>query len=78
MKTYPVNSKILRQLWSTVEQTQTSTLLGLNDTDLVKQLLGQMDNQKDLNSEETNTLSAYIYSKILLIRDLAQARLVSC
>ncbi|MBH8553777.1 hypothetical protein I8751_15650 [Nostocaceae cyanobacterium CENA357] len=78
MKTHPVNSNILRQLWSTVEQTQTSTLLGLNDTDLVKQLLGQMEKQKDLNSEETNTLSAYIYSKILLIRDLAQARLVNC
>ncbi len=78
MKTHSVNSNILRQLWSTVEQTQTSTLLGLNDTDLVKQLLGQMNNQKDLNSEETNTLSAYISSKISLIRDLAQARLVNC
>ncbi|WGV23625.1 hypothetical protein [Halotia branconii] len=78
MKTYSINSKILRQLWSIVEETQTSTLLGLNDTDLVKQLLEQIEKQKALNPQETNTLSAYIHSKTLLIRDLAQARLVNC
>jgi len=69
-----INSKILRQFWSVVEQTQSSTLLGLNDTDLVKLLLGQIESKKTLNNEETNTLAAYIHSKTLLIRDLAQAR----
>jgi hypothetical protein len=74
MNVCPVNSKTLRQLWFVVEQTQTSTLLGLGDTDLVKQLLEQLD-KKALSSEETNTMRAYISSKTSLIRDLALARL---
>jgi hypothetical protein len=69
-----MNSKTLRQLWSVVEQTQSSTLLGLNDTDLVKQLLKQLDSNKLLSSEETHTVSAYIFSRTRLIRDLAIAR----
>jgi hypothetical protein len=67
-----INSTILRQFWSVVEQTQSSTLLGLNDTDLVKLLLRQIESKTTLNHEETNNLTAYIYSKTLLIRDLAQ------
>ncbi|WP_026100338.1 hypothetical protein [Fortiea contorta] len=72
MKLCPVNSKILRQLWSVVEQTQTSTLLGLDDADLVQQLLQQIDST--LSNEEVYTLSSYIFSRTNLIRDLAIAR----
>lgn len=74
MKVCPMNSKTLRQLWSVVEQTQSHTLLGLNDTDLVTQLLKQLDSQIFLTSEETHTMSAYIFSRTRLIRDLAIAR----
>ncbi|GBE95197.1 hypothetical protein NCWK1_4980 [Nostoc cycadae WK-1] len=74
MKMCLVNSKILRQLWAVVEQTQSSTLLGLSDKDLVKLLLGQIESNKVLDSEETLSLTDYIYSRTLLIRDLAQAR----
>jgi hypothetical protein len=70
-----VNSKILRQLWSVVEQTQTSTLVGLSDPDLVKQLLRQLDSKQALSSEEMNSVNAYLFSKTQLIRDLAFARL---
>jgi hypothetical protein len=70
-----VKSSTLRYLWSVIEQTQASTLLRLNDTDLVKLLLKQLDTKKPLSSEETNTLSAYLYSRTPLIRDLAIARL---
>lgn len=70
-----MNSSTLRYLWSVIEQTQTSTLLRLNDTDLVKQLLKQLDTKKALTSEESSTLSAYLYSKTPLIRDLAIGRL---
>ncbi|BAY96749.1 hypothetical protein NIES37_06860 [Tolypothrix tenuis PCC 7101] len=69
-----VNSKILRQLWSVIEQTQTSTLVGLSDTDLAKQLLGQVDSKTALSREEKNSLSDYIFSRTQLIRDLAFAR----
>ncbi|MBR8836098.1 MAG: hypothetical protein DSM106950_19250 [Stigonema ocellatum SAG 48.90 = DSM 106950] len=70
-----MNSSTLRYLWSVVEQTQANTLLKLNDTDLVKQLLKQLDAKIALTSEETSTISTYLYSRITLIRDLAQARL---
>ena len=70
-----MNSSTLRYLWSVIEQTQASTLLRLNDTDLVKQLLKQLDTKKPLSNEETSTLSAYLYSRTSLIRDLAIARL---
>ncbi|MCC5641034.1 hypothetical protein LC593_35445 [Nostoc sp. CHAB 5844] len=77
MKMCLVNSKILRQLWAVVEQTQSSTLLGLSDPDLVKLLLGQIESNKVLNYEETRSLTDYILTRTLLIRDLAQARLAS-
>jgi hypothetical protein len=69
-----VNSKILRQLWSVVEQTQTSTLVGLSDPDLVNQLLRQLDSIQALSSEEMNSVNTYLFSRTQLIRDLASAR----
>ncbi|GAB1540053.1 hypothetical protein NUACC21_27220 [Scytonema sp. NUACC21] len=70
-----MNSSTLRYLWSVIEETQISTLLRLDDTDLVKQLLKQLDAKKLLSSEETNSVSTYLYSRTTLIRDLALARL---
>ena len=64
----------LRQLWSVIEETQTGVILKLSDTELVKQLLAQLNKKQALSSEETNTLSAYLYSRTPLIRDLATAR----
>ncbi|WP_242040258.1 hypothetical protein [Anabaena subtropica] len=70
-----MNSQILRQIWSLVEQTQSSTLLKLSDTDLVKQLLMQLDSQQALSCEEINSVNSYLFSRTNLIRDLAIARL---
>ena len=70
-----INSKMLRKLWSVVEQTQTSTLVGLSDPDLVHQLLRQLDSQEVLSSEEINSLNTYLFSRTQLIRDLAIARM---
>ncbi|WP_190565836.1 hypothetical protein [Nostoc parmelioides] len=75
MKVCPVNSKTLRQIWSLVEQTQSSTLLRLSDTDLVKQLLKQINSQQALSIEEINSVNSYLSSRTNLIRDLATARL---
>ncbi|BAT55692.1 unknown protein [Nostoc sp. NIES-3756] len=74
MKICPVDSKTLRQLWSLVEQTQSTTLLRLSDSDLVKQLLTQLDSQQVLSSEEINSVNSYLWSRTNLIRDLAIAR----
>lgn len=72
-----MSSSILRQLWSLIEATQTSTLMSLDDTKLVESLMQQLEEQRLLNREETNCVSVYIRSRILLIRELAQARLVT-
>ncbi len=70
-----MNSSILRQLWTVVEETQRSVLLKLSDPDLIQQLLSQLDIKNPLSGEETSIVSAYISSRTSLIRDLAQARL---
>jgi len=65
---------ILRQLWSVVETTQSNTLLKLDDASLVQWLLKQTKNKASLDQNEIHTLSNYIYSRLNLIRDLAQER----
>ncbi|MBW4478949.1 MAG: hypothetical protein KME54_19355 [Tolypothrix brevis GSE-NOS-MK-07-07A] len=69
-----MNSSILRQIWLVIEETQTNILLGFNDAELTQQLLNQLENKKFLTSEETGIISAYISSRVPLIRDLALAR----
>ena len=69
-----MNSSILRQLWSVIEETQSSLLLRLSDTELVKQLLSQLESRNSLSNEEAIAISGYIHSKTSLIRDLALAR----
>ena len=66
---------MLRQLWSLIETTQADTLLHLNNSDLVEQLLAQIGTRTLLSREENNLLTTYIHAKIPLIRDLAEARL---
>lgn len=65
---------ILRQLWSVVETTQAHTILKLDDASLVQWLLKQTKSQASLNQNEIHSLSDYIYSRLNLIRDLAEER----
>ncbi|MBW4637948.1 MAG: hypothetical protein KME05_06885 [Gloeocapsa sp. UFS-A4-WI-NPMV-4B04] len=65
---------ILRQLWSVVETTQANTLLKLDDASLVQWLLKQTKSQASLDQNEVHSLSDYIYSRLNLIRDLAEER----
>ncbi|WP_235656553.1 hypothetical protein [Fischerella thermalis] len=57
-----------------MENTQTNILLEVNDTELIQQLLKQLENQKLLSSEESKVIRAYISSRLPLIRDLAMLR----
>ena len=66
----------MRHVWSVIEETETKTILSLNDTDLIGQLLNQLESKKLLNSEQINEMSSYISSRVPLIRDLAQSRMV--
>lgn len=65
---------ILRQMWSVVETTQSNTLLKLDDATLVQWLLKQTKDKASLDQNEIHILSDYIYSRLNLIRDLAQER----
>ena len=64
----------LRQLWFLIETTHTNLLLKLDDTSLIQWLVQQFNTQCSLEHQETEILSAYIRSRLSLIRDLAQAR----
>ncbi len=67
---------ILRYVWSVIEETHASFLLKLSDVELLEHLLVQLADSKRLNVEELSHVRAYIYSRIPLIREDAQARLV--
>ncbi|MBH8566156.1 hypothetical protein I8748_29035 [Nostoc sp. CENA67] len=66
--------KILRQLWSVVENSQTKTLLQMDDACLVQWLVKQTTNQALLDPTDTDFLSDYIQSRLTLIRELAYER----
>lgn len=70
-----MNSSTLRQIWLVIEETQTNILLGFNDAELIQQLLRELENKMLLSSENNSAISAYISSRVPLIRDLAQARM---
>lgn len=74
MRVCPINSSLLRQFWSVVEDTQANILLGFSDTELVQQLLRQLQYNGILSTEEIAALSIYIDSRLVLIRDLAASR----
>jgi hypothetical protein len=65
---------MLRQFWSFVESTQASIPLTLDDKGLEQWLLRQVRSERPLNHDETNILSAYIQTRLPLIRDLASDR----
>lgn len=69
-----MNSTTLHKIWSLIEDTQSSALLKLDDKALIQQLLLQLEQQKRLSSEETSAASAYLQTKVPLIRDLTQAQ----
>ena len=66
--------KIMRQLWSVVEETQTKTLLQMDDASLVNLLVKQTKNQASLDCHEADFLCDYIQSRLPLIRDIAHER----
>lgn len=69
-----MNPFLLRQFWSLVETTQAQVLLTLDDASLIQELLGQLQQQRSLDSDETSVLNDYASSKLSLIRDIAQNR----
>jgi hypothetical protein len=73
-----IKTSVLHHLWSVVEGMHSSTLLQLNDGELVHKLLSQMKDQMSLDSEELMACHSYLCKKIPLIRDMALTRLMHC
>ncbi|MGP0129375.1 MAG: hypothetical protein ACTMUB_08995 [cyanobacterium endosymbiont of Rhopalodia musculus] len=70
-----MKTSIIRQLWSIVEESSAKTLVNLDDSDLVSQLLKKLDAQYSLSSEDLQVMKVYFRSKTVLIRDIARSRL---
>ncbi|NEQ38239.1 MAG: hypothetical protein F6K40_19015 [Okeania sp. SIO3I5] len=66
---------MLRQLWSIVENSQATTLVSLDDATLVQLLIKQLQTRIGLNCREADLMNEYIFSRLSLIRDLAEERL---
>ncbi|MGL5804129.1 MAG: hypothetical protein ACRC2R_23965 [Xenococcaceae cyanobacterium] len=70
-----MNSSILRELWTLIEDIQPHVLIQLNEQELIEKIIKQLENKKSLDRSENDRVSNYISSKICLIRDLAESRL---
>ena len=71
-----LNLTTIREIWSKVEATDTATLLLLRDEELVQQLYQQVETRLAFSDQESEALTAYLGSKVTLIRDLADSRQV--
>ncbi|MDJ0732242.1 MAG: hypothetical protein QNJ33_19880 [Crocosphaera sp.] len=67
-----MNTTIMRQLWSIIDESSGKTLTGLNDSDLINQIVTKLNTKQNLSSEDCGVINAYLRSRILLIRELAE------
>ena len=66
--------RMIRQIWELIEETQSSTLLTLDDNSLVTWIVSEVDAESPLNRQEEDTYSHYVRSRLPLIRDVVEAR----
>lgn len=71
MKTTNIKSNIIRKVWSSVDSINQTTLLHLNDADLVQQIMKQVECVSCLTAEDRQSLNDYLRAKVLLIRDIS-------
>ncbi|ACK66290.1 conserved hypothetical protein [Rippkaea orientalis PCC 8801] len=67
-----MKASTIRQLWCIVEESAGNTLMSLNDSELVTQLLQKLDAKHPLSSEDWYLMKNYLSSRTLLIREIAQ------
>lgn len=68
---------LLRQTWSLIETINAVELLEFSEAELIQKLLDYLDAQKPLADQERIYLHDYLHSKINLIKDTAESRIVS-
>lgn len=71
-----MNPVHMRHFWSLVEASQATQLLQLDDHNLFSWLMDQLQRTQPLDRSEINSLGLYVQTKLPLVRDMAQARLV--
>ena len=69
----PINPSVLRLLWKAVSEINYQTLLSLPDRDLSQVITQKVRDRVVLDSDEAQKLDVYLTSRLLLIRDLADA-----
>ena len=72
-----MNTTLLRQTWNLIEATNAIEILEIGETELIQKLLKRLDAQQPLADGERINLNNYLHSKIGLIKDTAESRLVS-
>lgn len=72
-----MNTTLLRQTWNLIEATNALEILEIGETELIQKLLKRLDAQQPLADGERINLNNYLHSKIALIKDTAESRLVS-
>jgi hypothetical protein len=71
-----LNTTLLRQTWNLIETTNAWELLEASESDLIQGLLQRLDAQKPLADQERVSLNDYLQTKMSLIKDTAESRLV--
>ncbi|MBW4536105.1 MAG: hypothetical protein KME09_19395 [Pleurocapsa minor HA4230-MV1] len=71
-----MNTTLLRQTWNLIETTNAWELLEASESDLIQGLLQRLDAQKPLADQERVSLNDYLQTKMSLIKDTAESRLV--
>ena len=72
-----MNIILLRQTWDLIEKTNARELLEIGEAELIHRLLMRLDARQPLADRERIHLNNYLHSKIGLIKDTAESRLVS-
>ena len=73
MRNANIESSAIRAVWTCVEAINKQVLLQLNDTDLVHQIIEQIERASVLSSEDRQSVIDYVSSKIRLIKDIAES-----
>jgi hypothetical protein len=70
-----MNSSILRELWTLIDNIQPNILVSIDEKELIEQILKQLTQNTSLDLDDDDLVSIYISSKMSLIRDLAESKL---
>lgn len=72
-----MNTTLLRKTWNVIESTNAGELLEISEPELIQRLLRRLDDQNPLADQERISVSDYLLTKMNLIKDTAESRLVS-